>query len=117
MATVVNIGKADPYYPGRVQSVHIAVLKLVANTEQHFTAPTGSTVAVFAGTDIFYVLTNGQTAAVPAATNTSFPDPNTNPELNPAVLNVTGGTTVVSVVSPNTPVITIGFYRDTDLST
>lgn len=107
-----NLGKADPYYPGRIQSDNIAVLKLVANTEQHFTAPSGSSVAVFSATGNFYVLTNGQTAAVPAATSTSFPSPNTVPELNPTVLAVTGGSTVVSVISDSTPIVTISFYRD-----
>lgn len=114
MATVINLGRADPHYPGRIQSAHIAVLALVANTEQHFTAPTGSFIASFSCTDIYYVLTNGQTAAVPAATNTSFPDPNTVPDLNPAVLAVIGGTTVVSVISPNACICVISFYRDTD---
>lgn len=109
---MLNIGKSDPTYPGRVQSDTIAVLKLVANAEQHFTAPTGSKVAVFAATGNFYVLTNGQTAAVPAASNTAFPSPNTNPELNPTVLDVVGGTTVVSVISDGTPIVTISFYQN-----
>lgn len=110
---MLNIGKADPFYPGRVQSDTIAVLKLVANTEQHFTIPTGATVAVFSSLVDIYVLTNGQTAAVPAATSTSFPSPNTVPELNPTVLSVTAGN-VLSVISPSAGNCTISFYRDHD---
>ena len=108
-----NIGRADPVYPGRVQSDTIAVFDLVASTEQHVTIPTGATVAVFASTGNFYVLTNGQTAAVPVASNTSFPSPNTNPELDPTVLSVVAGN-LLSVIGPTTgTIVTVSFYQDT----
>lgn len=109
------IGRADPTYPGRVQSDTIAVLDLLANAEQHFNVPTGATIAVLSATTNFYVLVNGQTAAVPAASNTAFPSPNTNPELNPAVLMVTAGT-LFSAIAPSACILTISFYSDTDLT-
>ena len=111
---MIALGKANPYYNGRFQADSIAVIVLVANAEQHFTAPAGSTIAVFSSTGNFFCLTNGQTATVPGATNVAFPSPNTNPELNPTVLAVTGGTTVISLISSATPTITISFYQETD---
>ncbi len=110
-----NLGKAANQYSGRVPSDTVAVLKLLANTEQHFNVPSGATVAVFAGTDNFFVLVNGQTAAVPAATSTSYPSPNTVPELNPTILAVTAGV-ALSAISSNASTLVISFYRDTDLS-
>lgn len=110
-----NIGKADPYYPGRQQADTIANVVLAANTEQHFNIPTGATVAVFAATANFYVLTNGQTAAVPIVTDTTFPSPNTDPELNPTVLSVVAAN-LMSLIAPATAVVTVSFYRDTDKS-
>ncbi len=111
-----NLGKCEGTYPGRLQSDTVAVVILVATVEQHFTAPTGAHIAVFSSTDNFYCLTNGQTAAVPGSTSTSFPSPNTVPELNPTVLAVTGGTSLISLVSSGTPTITISFYQDTYLA-
>ncbi len=110
-----NIGKSSNYYPGRQASDKVAVLVLVAGVEQHFTIPTGATVAVMSCTGTFYVLVNGQTAAVPVATSTSFPSPNTIPELSPTVLNVTAGN-LYSAIGPANCVLIISFYRDTDLS-
>ena len=108
-----NLGKAQGTYPGRLQADTIAVVILVATVEQHFTAPTGANIAIFSATDNFYCLINGQTAAVPVATSVSFPSPNTVPELNPTLLAVTGGTTLISLVASGTPTITISFYQDT----
>lgn len=108
-----NIGKADPYYPGRQQSDTVAVLVLLAGAEQHFTIPTAASVAVISCTTSFYVLVNGQTAAVPGATNTAFPFPNTNPELSPSVLSVTPGNLFSAVASVNC-VLTVSFYRDNE---
>lgn len=108
-----NIGKVDPTYPGRIASDSMAVLVLSANTEQHFTVPSGATVAVFSATDNYYVLVNGQTAAVPTVTDTSFPSPNTVPDLNPAILSVTAGT-ICSVIAPTSCVVVINFYRGHD---
>ena len=108
-----NLGKADPTNPSRTQSDTIAVLKLVANAEQHFNAPTGATIAVFSGDVNFWVLVNGQTAAIPAATSTSFPGPNTVPELNPTVLRVVAGT-AISVISSSAGFVGISFYRNID---
>src|SRR5690348_4322571 len=105
-----NIGKFAANYVSRQQADTVAVLVLVANTEQHFNIPTGTKVAVFSCTGNYYVLTNGQTAAVPAVTSISFPSPNTVPELNPAVLDVTAGN-LISVVAPANCIITISFYR------
>lgn len=110
-----NIGKANSFYNGRIGSDTVAVIVLAANTEQHFNTPTGATVALFAATANFYALVNGQTAAVPAVTSTSFPSPNTVPDLNPTVLAVVAGT-LISVIAPATTVLVISFYRDTDLS-
>lgn len=107
-----NIGKAHPFYPGRQPSDSVAVLVLLANTEQHFNVPTSATVAVFSATDNFFALVNGQTAAVPAVTSTSFPSPNTVPEINPTVLAVVAGTKV-SVISVNACTVVICFYKDT----
>lgn len=104
-----TIGKSDGIYPGRKQSDTIAFVVLAANTEQHFTAPAGSSVAVFAATGNFFCDLHG-TAAIPGATDTSYGV--TIPELNPTVLTVTGGTTVVSLISSGTPTITISFYKD-----
>lgn len=112
---MLNVGRCDGTYPGRVQSDSIAILDLAASTEQHFTIPTNGYVAVFAATGNFYVLTNGQTAAVPVITNTSFPSPNTNPELNPTVLSVIPNN-LMSVIAPSNCIVTISFYMDTDRS-
>jgi hypothetical protein len=106
------IGRCDGVYPGRVQSDTVAVLVLVGTTEQHFTIPSSGYVAVFSSTGNFYVLTNGQTAAAPAATSTSFPSPNTVPELNPTVLSVVPGN-LMSVVGAASCTVTISFYQDT----
>ncbi len=110
-----NIGKADPYYPGRIQSDALCNVVLTASSEQHFNIPALATVAVFAATSNFYVLVNGQTAVVPTVTDTSFPSPNTDPELNPTVLGVTAGN-LMSLISPAACVVTVSFYRETDKS-
>ena len=110
-----NIGRSSNTYPGRAPCDAVAVLVLLANAEQHFNIPSGATVAVMAGTNNYYVLVNGQTAAVPAVTSTSFPSPNTVPELNPTVLNVTAGN-LFSAISPSACNLIISFYRDSDLS-
>lgn len=108
-----NLGKANPYYPGRVQSDSIAVFVLLANTEQHMSSPANATIMTLSCTGSFYCLTNGQTAAVPGATDTSLAV--TTPELSPTVLAVVAGT-VLSFVAPANCVLTVSFYRDTDLS-
>lgn len=105
-----NIGKFSAPYTSRVPSDTVAVLDLLANAEQHFTIPTGASVALMACTGTFYVLVNGQTAAVPAATNVAFPSPNTNPELNPSVLDVVAGN-LFSAVAPANCIMTVSFYR------
>lgn len=109
---MINLGKADPVNPSRTQSDNIAVLKLLANTEQHFNAPTGATIAVFSSDVNFWVLVNGQTAAVPAATSVTFPS-TTVPELNPTVLRVVAGT-LISVISSSAGFVGISFYRNLD---
>lgn len=109
---MLQIGQCDGVYPGRIESDTIAVLVLVGTTEQHFNIPTGATVAVFSSTGNFYVLTNGQTAAAPVVSSTSFPSPNTVPELNPTVLSVTAGN-LMSVVGAASCTVTIDFYQDT----
>lgn len=106
-----NIGRFSAPYVGRKESDTIAVIVLVANAEQHFTIPTGASVAIFSCTGNFYALSNGQTAAVPGATNVAFPSPNTNPELNPAVWDVTAGN-VLSVIAPANCTLTVAFYRN-----
>ena len=110
-----NLGKAQNTYPGRIQSDTVAVLVLTAGAEQHFTIPALATVAVLAFTNNVYICVNGETAAVPVATNTTFPSPNTIPELNPSVLAVTAGNTF-SAISGGSCILVIAFYRDTDLS-
>lgn len=107
------IGQCDGTYPGRLSSDTVATLVLVATTEQHFNVPANGYVAVFAATGNFFVLTNGQTASVPTVSNTSFPTPNTNAELNPAVLSVTPGA-LMSVIAPAACNVTISFYMDED---
>ena len=107
-----NIGRAQNNYPGRVQADTSAVLVLVANAEQHLTVPATATVAVFAFTNNVYICVNGQTATVPSASVTSFPSPNTVPELNPSVLSVIPGGTV-SAISAGSCILLISFYRDT----
>jgi hypothetical protein len=106
-----NIGRHAAPYVSRRDSDKIAVLKLVANTEQHFTIPTSASVAIFSSTDNFYCLVNGQTAAVPGATSTSFPSPNTVPELNPTVYDVMAGN-LCSLVAPADCVVTVSFYNN-----
>lgn len=110
-----NIGKASNFYPGRVACDTVAVLVLLAGAEQHFTIPATATVAVMASTGSVYILVNGQTAAVPVATSTSFPSPNTVPELNPTVLNVTAAN-LFSAIAPADCNLVISFYRESDLS-
>lgn len=110
-----NIGKSDPYFPGRVQADSAASFVLSAGVEQHLTIPALATVAVFSATDVFYVLVNNQTAVVPFASNFTFPVPNTVPELSPMVLDVVAGN-VMSVVAPSATILVVSFYRYTDLS-
>ena len=88
---------------------------LAAGVEQHFTIPTLATVAVFSATDVFYVLVNGQTAIVPAASNSTFAIPVTVPDLSPMVLDVVAGN-LMSIIAPGATVVTVSFYRYTDLS-
>ena len=109
------MGRSSNTYPGRIQSDKVAVLVLVANTEQHFTIPVGATVAVMASTGSYYVLVNGQTAAVPVATSVAFPTPNTIPELSPTVLNVTAGN-LFSAIAPVACNLIISFYQDSSKS-
>ena len=110
-----NIGKSSNFYPGRVPSDKVAVLVLVANAEQHFTIPTGATVAVMSCTGTFYVLVNGQTATVPSATDATFPATVVIPELSPTVLNVTAEN-LFSAIGPANCVLVISFYQDSDKS-
>lgn len=110
---MLQIGQCDGTYPGRLPCDTVATLVLVASTEQHFNVPAGAYVAVFAATGNFFVLANGQTATLPSTSNTSFPSPNTNAELNPAVLSVTPGT-LISIIASAAANVTISFYQDTD---
>jgi hypothetical protein len=109
------MGQSSNVYPGRIQSDTVAVLVLVGGAEQHFTIPTGATVAVMACTGNFYVLVNGQTATVPSVTSVAFPSPNTIPELNPTVLNVTAGN-LFSAIGPSNCNLIISFYKDSSKS-
>ena len=113
---MLNLGKGDPYYHGRPQADTVAVLKLVASAEQHFTIPAGATIMVVSftpSTGDVYLLTNGQTATIPAASSTSFPAPNTNPEVvvSGSVYNVKANN-LCSVISSSTPIVTLMFYAD-----
>jgi hypothetical protein len=63
----------------------------------------------------FYVLVNGQTATVPSVTSVAFPSPNTIPELNPTVLNVTAGN-LFSAIGPSNCNLIISFYKDSSKS-
>src|SRR6266852_34426 len=110
-----NIGKSDPYFPGRIQADTAAVFVLSANAAQSLTIPPLATVSFFSATNVFYVSVSNQIATVPAISNTSFPSPNTIPELSPMVLDVIAGNTM-SVIAPAAATVTVSFYRYTDLS-
>lgn len=113
-----NIGRATGTYDGRVQADKVANIVLSSTTEQHFTMPTGGTVARIACSATVFVLTNGQTVTVPSMTDTSFPTPNTDPEiftLGVYYISVIPGN-LFSVAGLSGGTVTVSFYQDTDLA-
>lgn len=113
-----QIGRAKNQYPGRVQADLIAVLDYSGAGEKHFNIPANATVAVVSSTVAVWLLTNGQTAAVPAADSSSFPSPNTVPELilpyKEYYFSVTAGN-LFSCAASAAGLASISFYQDTDL--
>jgi hypothetical protein len=112
---MLPLGLALNHHPGRLQSDTIAVLDYGATGEKHFTIPTGATVAVVQASVACWLLTNGQTAAVPTGDGTSFPSPNTVPELIQAnrvyYFGVTAGN-LFSCAASAAGFVSVAFYEE-----
>jgi hypothetical protein len=81
---------------------------LSASTPVTVTIPTGANLALFSATGSFYVNWIGGTAAVPGANVTD----GTGVELSPTNFRNVTGLSTISIISPSSIVVTIGFYTD-----
>lgn len=90
---------------GLNRPLYVDSVVLTANVAATYTLPTGAKYALFSANADFYVAYSG-TAAVPSSSITN----GTAPELNP-VLRQVDDLTSVSLISPNSCIITIAIYK------